>query len=56
MAASGQVDLHTIARAWYSQFMPMKNPDRRLGKAALVVGVLFILACIVLLILAFVLN
>jgi hypothetical protein len=36
--------------------MNMKHPDQKLGKAAVTVGILFVVACIVLLVLAFVLN
>jgi len=36
--------------------MGMKNPDQKLGRAAVIVVGLFIIACIVLLILAFVVN
>ena len=36
--------------------MTMNHPDQKLGKMAVIVAGLFIAACIVLLILAFVLN
>ncbi|MCH2152383.1 MAG: hypothetical protein MK089_03485 [Phycisphaerales bacterium] len=41
---------------WYLQSMTMNHPDQKLGKMAIIVAGLFIVACIVLLVLAFVLN
>ncbi len=40
----------------YAHGMGMKHPDQKLGRAAVIVVGLFIITCIVLLILAFLIN